>query len=108
VGPGGAITLVVRAPDAGRFAGTATFTVITRKGHKRLTTTFTYGTASARSTGRGAFKLVVGLRGRAARDLKLLHSRQVTVLVTFTPTGGTAHHATKKLTVKRSRKGKYS
>jgi hypothetical protein len=108
VAPGGAITLGVNAPDAGRFAAKATFTVITRKGHKRLTRTFTYGTASVRNTGRGAFKLVIGLRGRAARELKLLRSRQVTVLVTFTPTGGTAHHATKKVTVKRSRKGKYS
>lgn len=108
LGPGGAITLLVNAPDAGRFRAKATFTVIALKGRKRVKTTFTYGTASVRSTGRGRFKLVIGLRGLAARELKLLGSRQVTITVTFTPTGGTAAHKVSKVTVKRNRKGKYS
>lgn len=108
VGPKGAITLAVHAPDAGRFTAKATFTVVTRKGHKRVKKTFTYGTASVRSAGPGTFKLVIGLRGPAARELKLLGSRQVTIAVTFTPTGGSARHKTKKVTVKRNRKGKYS
>jgi hypothetical protein len=108
VGPRGAITLPVNAPDAGRFTAKATFTVTTRKGHRRVKTTFTYGTASLRSTGRGTFKLVIGLKRRAAHELKLLGSRQVRIAVTFTPTGAAARHMTKKVTVKRSRKGKYS
>lgn len=108
VGPGGAITLPVNAPGAGRYTAKATFTVLTRKGHKRVKKTFTYGTATVRSTGRGTFKLVIGLKGPAARELKLLGSRQVTIAVTFTPTGGRARHKTKRLTVRRSRKGKYS
>lgn len=108
VGPRGAITVLVNAPDAGRFTARATFTVLARKGHKRVKTTFTYGTASVRSRGRGTFKLVIGLRGRTARELKLLGHRQVTIIVTFTPSGGSAHHRTKNVTVKRNRKGKYS
>lgn len=108
VGPGGAITLLVNAPDTSRFTASGALTVITHKGHKRVETTFLYGTASVRSTGRGTFKLVIGLRGPAARELKLLGSRQVTIIVTFTPTGGSARHETKKVTVKRNRKGKYS
>ena len=108
VGPRGAITLPVNPRDAGRFTAKATFTVITRRGHKRVKTTFTYGTASVRSTGPTTFKLVIGLKRRAARELKLLGSRQVTIAVTFTPTGAAASHKTKKVTVKRSRKGKYS
>ncbi|MGN6868134.1 MAG: choice-of-anchor Q domain-containing protein [Solirubrobacteraceae bacterium] len=108
VGSLGAITLPVNAPDAGRFTAKATFTVIIRKGHKRVKTTFTYGTASVQSTGRGTFKLVIGLRGPAAREFKLLGSRQVTITVTFTPSGGSAAHKAKNVTVKRNRKGKYS
>lgn len=108
VGSRGAITLSVNAPDAGRFTAKATFTVITHKGRKRVKTTFTYGVGRVRSTGRGTFKLVIGLKGRAARELKLLGSRQVTIVVTFIPTGGSARHETKKVTVKRSRKGRYS
>lgn len=108
VSPRGAITLALNAPDAGRFAAKATFTVITHRDHKRVKTTFTYGTATIRSTGRGTFKLVIGVKGRAARELKLLGSRQVTIAVTFTPTGGSAGHETKKVMVKRNRKGKYS
>jgi hypothetical protein len=82
--------------------------VITRRGHKCVKTMFTYGTARVDSSGRGTFKLLIGLKRRAARELKLLGSRQVTIAVTFTPTGGTAHLETKKVPVKRSRKGKYS
>jgi hypothetical protein len=108
VGPGGAIALAVDAPDAGRFTAKAMFTVITRKGHKRVKRTFLYGTASLQSTGRGRFRLVIGLRGRAAGELKLLGSRHVTITVTFTPSGGSARHKTKNVTVKRNRKGKYS
>ncbi len=108
VGSRGAITLPVHAPDKGRFTAKATFTVIAHEGHRRVKTTFTYGTASVRSAGRGTFKLVIALRSRAARELKLLGSRQVAIVVTFTPTGGTARHKTKKLIVRRSGKGKYS
>jgi hypothetical protein len=108
VGPRGTVTLAVNAPGAGRFTAKAKFTVITRKGHKRVKKTFTYGTARVSSTGRGTFKLVIRLSRRAARELKLLGSRQVTIAVTFTPTGGTARHKTKKVPVRRSRKGKYS
>jgi hypothetical protein len=108
VGARGAITLRVNAPDEGGFTARATFTVLVHNGRKRVKTTFTYGTATVRSTGRGAFKLVIGLSARAARELKLLGSRQVTIAVTFTPSGGTSRHATRKLTVKRSRKGKFS
>ena len=115
VAPRGKITLPVLAPDAGRFIAKATFTVrqtvITHKHGKRVvkhvTTTFTYGTASVNSTGTGTFKLVIGLSARAAKELKLLGRRQVTIVVTFTPTGGTAHRESKKVTVIRSRKGKY-
>jgi hypothetical protein len=104
----GRLTLSVHAPAAGAFSAKATFTVITHKGHKRVKTTFTYGTGKVRSTGRGTFKLLIGLKGRAARGLKLLGSRRVTITVTFTPTGGSARHETKHVTVKRNRKGKYS
>ena len=75
---------------------------------KHVTTTFTYGTASVKSTGTGTFKLVIGLSARAAKELKLLGRRQVTIAVTFTPTGGTAHRESKKVTVIRSRTGKYT
>jgi hypothetical protein len=108
VGARGKITLPVNAPDAGRFAAKATFTVTTRKGKKRVTKTFTYGIATVTSSGAGALKLVIGLKSLAAREIKLLGSRQVTIAVTFTPAGGTAKHESKKLTVRRSRKGKYS
>ena len=116
VGPAGKITLPVNAPDAGRFTAKATFTVrqtvIKRKGGRRIvehvTRTFTYGTATVTSSGRGTFKLVIGRKALAGRELKLLGSRQVTIAVTFTPTGGTAHAMSKKLTVRRSRKGRYS
>jgi hypothetical protein len=108
VGSRGAITLSVRAPGAGRFSARATFTVITHKGRKRVKKTFTYGVAVVRSTGRGTFKLVIGLKGAAARELKLLGSRRVAINVTFTPAGGSARHETKTVTVKRNQKGRYS
>ena len=104
----GRLTLSVKAPDAGRFTARATFTVVTHKGRKRVKTTFTYGTTRVRSTGRGTFKLLIRLSGRAAHELKLLGRRQVTIKVTFVPTGGKAHTESKKLTVRRTRKGKYS
>lgn len=116
VAAGGSITLPVLAPGAGRFTAKATFTttrtVIThRRGRrvvKHVTTTFTYGTATIASTGPGTFKLVLGLRPLAAKELKLLGSRPVTISVTFVPTGGMAHSESKNLTVKRNRKGKFS
>ncbi len=70
--------------------------------------TFTYGSASVASAGSGTFKLVIGLSARAAAELKVLGSRVVTIAVTFTPAGGSAHRESKTVTVKRSRKGKYS
>jgi hypothetical protein len=116
VASGGRISLPVSAPGAGRFTASATFTVrrtvIVLKHGKRavkhVTTTFTYGTASVSATGLGTFKLVIGLKPRAAREFKLFASRQVTIAVTFTPVGGTAGRGSKNVTVKRSRKGKYS
>lgn len=116
VGARGAVTLPVNAPDAGRFTAKATFTVrrtvVTHKHGKRVikhvTTTFTYGTASMTSSGKGTFRLVIGLSPKAARELKLLGSRQVTIAVKFTPNGGTARTESKKVLVKRNRKGKYS
>ncbi len=116
VGPRGKITVLVVAPDAGRFVAKATFTVrktvITHIRGKRVvehvTTTFVYGTGGVISLRQGRFKLVIGLSARAARELKLLGRRQVAIAVTFTPTGGTSHREARKVTVKRSRKGKYS
>jgi hypothetical protein len=115
VGPRGKITLPVVAPDAGRFVAKATFTVrrtvITHRHGKRVvkhvTTRFTYGVGSVTSTGSGRFRLVIGLKPKAAREFKLFSSRQVTIAVTFTPSGGTAREKSKKLTVFRGRKGKY-
>jgi hypothetical protein len=75
---------------------------------KRVTKTFTYGTDTVRSARKGTFKLVFALSRSAARELKALGSRQVTCAVTFIPTGGKAHAETKKLTIKRSAKGKYN
>ena len=82
--------------------------MVTHKRKKRVIATFTYGIASLISAGKGPFKLRIGPRPRAARELKLLGSRQVTISVTFTPVGGTAKHESKKLTLRRNRKGKYS
>jgi hypothetical protein len=104
VASGGKITLAVNAPDAGRFVAKATFTV--RSQHRTIT--IAYGTATVTSTGAGTFKLVIGLSARAAHELKLLGRKQLTITVTFTPVGGTAHAETAHVTVKRSRKGKYT
>jgi hypothetical protein len=116
VAPQGKITLPVNAPDAGRFSAAATFTaritVVTHKHGKRatkhVTKTYTYGTGSVRSTRKGTFKLVFALSRSAARELKALGSREVTCAVTFIPAGGKANAESKKLTIKRSAKGKYS
>ncbi len=116
VAPGGTITLPVNAPDAGRFTAIVTFTVqstvITHKHGKRVTKhvtkTYTYGTDTVRSTRQGTFKLVFAVSRSAAHELKALGSRQVTCAVTFIPTGGKAHAKSKKLTIKRSAKGKYN
>jgi hypothetical protein len=108
VAPGGKITLTVNAPGSGTFAAKATFTVTRRKGKKRVATTFTYGTVTARSAAAGVIKLVIGLKPAAARELKLLGSRQVTIAVIFTPSGGTARARSVRLTIRRSPKGKYS
>jgi hypothetical protein len=112
----GTLALPVRTPGAGRITGIATFavrqTVIAHKRGKRVvrhvTTTLTYGVATANSTGNGTFKLVIELSARAAQELTRLGGRQVTIAVTFTPKGGSARHKTKTVTVKRNRKGKYS
>jgi len=104
VASGGRITLPVHAPDAGRFVAKATFTV--RLKHRTIT--ITYGTAGVPSTGAGTFKLVIGLSARAAHELKLLGRRQLTIAVTFTPVGGTAHRQTTHVAVKRSRAGRYA
>jgi hypothetical protein len=112
----GTLALPVRTPGAGRITGIATFavrqTVIAHKRGKRVvrhvTTTLTYGVATANSTGNGTFKLVIELSARAAQELTRLGGRQVTIAVTFAPNGGSARHKTKTVTVKRNRKGKYS
>ena len=84
--------------------------VIAHKAGKRGVkyVTLKYGTATANRTGNGMFNLVIGLSARAAREVKLLGAWQVTIAVTFTPTGGSPRHATRKVTVQRNRKGKYS
>jgi hypothetical protein len=104
VASGGKITLPVKAPGAGRFVAKATFTV--RLKHRLVT--IAYGTGKVTSGGAGTFKLVIGLSARAAHELKLLGRRQVTITVTFTPTAGTGRLETKRLTVKRNHKGRYS
>jgi CSLREA domain-containing protein len=110
------LTVPLGAPDAGHFRAKATFTVrktvITHHEGKRVVkhvkTTYTYGTGSVSSSGEGNFDLRIGLRGSAAREVKKLGRATVTISITFTPTGGTSHKESTTVTVKRTRKGKYS
>ena len=116
VASGGALTVALGAPDAGGFVAKATFsarkTVITHRRGKRIVkhvrTTYTYGTGSVGSVATGTSELRIGLSGSAARELKALGSASVTITVTFTATGGSSHRESTTVTVRRSRRGKYS
>lgn len=100
----GVISVRIAAPDAGKFFAKATFTVRV-KSHKH---TFTYATKKLTSRGPGNLTLKLAVRGRAAHELKLIGNAKVTISITFTPTGGSRRTRTHKVTVKRSKKGKYS
>lgn len=104
----GKLSVSLGAPDAGSFSAKATFSVRTRKGKKRVTKTYTFGTGSAKSSRKGTVQLTISLKGSAAKELKKPGSAKVTITVTFTPTGGASHKESTTVTVKRSRKGKYS
>jgi hypothetical protein len=116
VAPNGAISLAVHAPGAGRFTSKATFIVrrvVAVRVHgkrrvKHVTTTYIYGTSVAASQGNGPVQLVFRLSQAAAAQLKKLGHAQVTVAVTFTPAGGKPKRETKRVTIRRSRKGEYS
>jgi CSLREA domain-containing protein len=116
VSSSGSLTVVLGAPDAGHFSAKATFTVrktaiAHHKGKrvvKHVKTTHTYGTGSGGSSAKSSVKLRIGLRGLAARELNRLGRANVTISITFTPTGGTSHKESTTVPVKRTRKGKYS
>jgi len=116
VSSSGKLTVSLGAPDAGSFTAKATFsvrkTVTTHKGKKKIvkhvTTTYTFGTGSVKSTGKSTVEIGISLKGSAAKELKKLGSAKVTIAVTFTPTGGVSHKQSTTVEVKRSHRGKYS
>lgn len=99
----GLLLVPVAVHGAGKLTARATFTV--RVGHHKRT--FRYGTTSARATKAGTVTLKVRLRGKAAKELRKIRHARVTITVTFAPTGGTRHTERHKVTVRRSRHGKY-
>jgi CSLREA domain-containing protein len=86
----GKITIKLTAPDAGSFKGKATF-----KAHHRK---FVYGKGSTSVSGAGTVTLTIKLGRHARKELLKVGHARVSIVITFSPTGGTS--ATKTITLK--------
>jgi CSLREA domain-containing protein len=100
----GLVRVPVTLPWPGRVTATATFTVRVKK----RTKTFRYGTASVKRDAAGTATLKISVRGKAAKELEKLGHVVVTISVAYAPSGGTSHTERHKITVRRSKRGKYS
>jgi hypothetical protein len=101
------ITLSVSTSTPGAISALATFveTIKHTKGkgrHRHTVTThrtITYGKATATATGKGTVMLNIRPTRAASRLLASLHSIEVSIVLTFTPTGGTTNTKTLHLRV---------
>jgi hypothetical protein len=93
--------LALVLPGAGRLKakGTALLTAARRRPRPS-----TFGSASANASRAGALTLRLKPNSRARRALAGGRKLRVTVVVTFTPQGGTARSKTVKATVHASRR----
>jgi hypothetical protein len=107
MGVGGKVTLRLASTDAGAFNARITFleTLEVESGrgqhrHKEVVhRTVTYADASGTAAGLGATSLTLTPTRAALALLKARHKLQVTIVVTFIPTGGIAKQTTEHATI---------
>ena len=111
----GDLVLVIRVPGQGRLRDSAAFTIArhakrsgTHRKRKLKTLVVGYGHSTGVLKHAGLFTSTIKAGKTAKRDLLRLHKVRLTLAVTFTPTGGTARTQTYRVTVKRSKKGRFS
>ena len=98
--------LTLSDSDAGRFAGRATYRLVStvRRGpHHRLehvAHTIAFGEGAISSRGAGTLTLTLAPTRTALRRLRSAHSLRLAIAVTFTPTGGLQASAGKTVLVR--------
>ena len=102
LGAGGKVTLKLATTDAGSFTARVTFseTLEVKRGHPRdVVRTVTYADASRITNGSGTTLLTLSPTREALALLKARHKLQVTILLTFIPSGGSAHQTSEHATI---------
>ncbi len=107
IGVDGKVTLRLASADAGSFNAHVTFVetleVTSGKGRNRhkhvVHRTVTYANASGAADGPGTTSLTLSPTRAALALLKARHKLQVTIVVTFIPTGGSASQTTEHATL---------
>jgi len=107
VGNGGAVTLQLRTTDAGSFSASATFveTLEVTSGHGKhrhkhvVNRTVIYAAARGDVTGAGTISVTLSPTGKPLALLEALHKLHLKIVVTFSPTGGSANETTEHATV---------
>jgi hypothetical protein len=101
----GSVVLALVVPSPGRLHAKATALLkVARKAARRRVRPSTFGSASKSLTRAGAAALRIRPKLRARRVLAGGRKLRVTVVVTFTPNGGTANSKTVRATVRKSRR----
>ena len=112
VGSDGKVTLRLGSSDAGRFAAHATYIEAVEvsggrdKRRRKVERTMPYGSASGAASAADLASLKLSPTAKALARLKALHTLHVTIVVTFTPTGGSASESTEHATVTASTRGR--
>jgi galactose oxidase len=108
VGGRGALTLELGTTEAGSFTARATFveTLEVRSGKGKhqhtqvVRRTVTYAEASGDASGASTMSVRLAPTRKALARLRALHMLRLTIVVTFTPTGGSASQTTERATVR--------
>jgi hypothetical protein len=102
MGTDGKVTLKLATTDAGSFNARVTFseTLEVKSGnHKDVVRTVAYADASRDTNGSGTTSLTLTPNREALALLKVRHKLQLTIVVTFIPTGGSAHRTSEHATI---------
>jgi len=107
LGVGGKVTLRLASTDAGRFNARVTFSetleVESGRGQHRhkvaVRRTVTYAEASGKADGPGTTSLTLSPTRALLLLLQARHKLQVTIVVTFIPTGGSSRQMTEPATI---------
>jgi hypothetical protein len=107
MGVGGKVTLRLASTDAGRFNARVTFSetleVESGRGQHRhkvaVRRTVTYAEASGKADGPGTTSLTLSPTRALLLLLQARHKLQVTIVVTFIPTGGSSRQMTEPATI---------